>query len=68
MYVYVCGHVPLYTDTQKEGIGSPGDGAIGSCEPPKVGVGNTTQVLCKNSMCTLNHWAIYPSLTFLLFS
>lgn len=31
------------------GIGSPGDGVTGGCEPPDTGVGNQTWVLCESS-------------------
>jgi hypothetical protein len=29
-----------------------GAGAISSCEPPDVGAGNQTWVLCKNNLCS----------------
>ena len=48
LYVVMC----IY---QEEGIGFPEYGVIGSCEPPKVSEWNPTQVLCKGSICTLNH-------------
>lgn len=37
--MYMYGEVCAHECRPEEGIGSPGDGAIGGCEPPRVGAG-----------------------------
>lgn len=44
----------------EEGVGSPGAGDSGDCEPPQVGADNWTQALGKTGNA-LNHRAITPA-------
>lgn len=43
-FKYVCGSVQVPLDAR--GVRSPGAEVIGSCEPPGMAAGDTTQVLC----------------------
>lgn len=41
-----------YAQRLEEGAGSLGAGVTGYCELPEGHVGNQTEVLCRNSMCS----------------
>ena len=53
----MCVYIRVQVPKKARGDGSPGVGATGGCEPPEIGDGNWTHILCKN---TLNFWAIGP--------
>jgi hypothetical protein len=45
-----------YSWSPEEGVGFPGTGVTGICEPPNVVPGNQTEVPCKSAMFSLlNH-------------
>lgn len=48
MYAYI--QLP----TEARGIEVPAAGVRSACEPPGMGAGNLTQVLCKSSVCPLS--------------
>lgn len=49
----------------EEGVGPPGAGVAGSCEPSVVRVGNLSRVLCRSSQRSylLSPWPAPPFIT-----
>lgn len=49
MCIWVWGGIAAAHEVQEKVLDSPGAGVIDGCEPPNVGAGYQTLVLCKNS-------------------
>lgn len=48
----VYSHIPMSADVQGDQIRALDPVTIGSSEPPNMGAGNQTWVLCNGSMCS----------------
>lgn len=71
VYVFIYESVSLYIRVQRpwrpeNTTGPPWDRVTSHCEPPDVGTGNQTQILCRTPT-TLKHWGIStdPTLNFI---
>lgn len=65
-FIYAYARVPCvhrYPE-RPESISFPGAGVAGSCEPPDMGAGRHTQVLCISSQCS-SLWTIFQFAFFL---